>query len=205
MENTSASLPSEIGYEQITVCVGRMGTEGGYNLSWCDYIKTGGVGCKVCLRRMHFNNHESHRTGRKHTKQVDKLIADHRMRIETEPTTPKPVLWEIMFPEISRRQPMLSDDPDMKLDPLIQPKKVFQNFATAASDSQPTCASDPAGDLEPTDEDRTAWAASQATAEEEWRMSQAGPVEGRMGEYGGPRIHWREELENMVDEVKKTG
>ena len=93
--------------------------------------------------------------------------------METEPTTPKPVLWEIMFPDNSGRQPMLSDDPDMKLDLLTQPKTVFQNFATAASDSQPTCASDPAGDLEPTDEDR---AASQAAAEEEWRMSQAGPV-----------------------------
>ena len=38
MENTSASLPSEIGYEQITVCVGQLGTEVGYNLSRCEYM-----------------------------------------------------------------------------------------------------------------------------------------------------------------------
>ena len=96
---------------------------------------------------------------------------------------------------------MLSDDPDVKLDQFTQPETVFQNFATAASVRQSMSASVPDDDPE----DRAAWAALQAAAEDEWAMSQAGPVEGRMGEYGGPRIHWREELENMVDEVKKTG
>ena len=114
------------------------------------------------------------------------LMREHLASIQTQSTESKPVFWEIMFPADSGRQLRFSDDPDMKLDQLTQPKTAFQNFATAASDSQPTCASDPAGDLEPTDEDRAAWAASQAAAEEEWRMSQAGPVEGRMGYYGGP-------------------
>jgi hypothetical protein len=107
----AASLPSEIepnshlvvgqvdgptatnttpGYEQITVCVGHMGTRDGYDMSRRDYIETGGVGCKVCWRWMRFNNYNSHQKGRKHTKNVVKRIAE---------TTPKPVLWEIMFPE----------------------------------------------------------------------------------------------------------
>ena len=49
-------------------------------------------------------------------------------------------------------------------------------------------ASDPDGDPE----DRATWAASQAAAEDEWAMSQAGAAEGRMGEYGGPR-YWSED------------
>ena len=45
----------------------------------------------------------------------------------------------------------------------------------------------PDADPEPTpEEQRAAGTASQAAAEEEWAMSQAGPVEGRMGYYGGP-------------------
>jgi len=136
MENTSASLPSEIGYEQITVCVGRMGTEGGYNLSWCDYIKTGGVGCKACSRWMQFQNYESHKTGKRHQKNVVKRIAE----------------WEIIFPKDSGRDPMLfRDQQKTELESLIQQQ-------IAASDSQPRCTSDPAGNLEPTDEDRAAWA-----------------------------------------------
>jgi len=163
-----------------------MGTEGGYNMSRCDYIKTGGVGCKACWRWMQFNNYNSHQKGKRHKKNVVKRIAQN------------PVLWEIMFPKDFGRQPMLFDDQDMQLESLIQQQ-------TAASDSQPTCTSDPAGDLEPTDEDRAAWAASGAAAEEEWAMGQGGPVEGRMGEYGGPGIDWMMEWQNMVDEVEKTG
>jgi hypothetical protein len=132
MENTSASLPSEIGYEQITVCVGQMGTECGYNLSRCDYIKTGGVGCKACWRWMQFTNYNSHKNGKRHKNNLDKRIAE----------------WEIIFPKGFGREPMLflhNQETDVEL--LIQQQ-------IAASDSQPTCTSDPAGDLEPTDEDR---------------------------------------------------
>jgi hypothetical protein len=137
---------------------------------------------------MRFNNHESHRTGKKLTKNVDKLIADHSKRIISKPDAPKPHLWEIMFPRNSGRQPMLSDDPDVKLDQFTQPETVFENLATAASDRQSMSASVPDDDPE----DRAAWAASQAAAEDEWAMSQVGAVEGRMGEYGGPRF-WSED------------
>ena len=66
---------------------------------------------------------------------------------------------------------MFTSDPDVNLkgmnDQWMQPKPVSQNIVAAVSDSQPMSASDPAGDLEPTEQDRAAWAASQAAAEEE--------------------------------------
>jgi hypothetical protein len=97
-----------------------------------------------------------------------------------------------MFAAASHKQPMFTSDPDVNLkgmnDQWMQPKPVSQNIVAAVSDSQPMSASDPVGDLEPTGEDRAAWAASQQAVEEEWCMAQVGPVEGRMGYYGGPEV-----------------
>jgi len=46
---------------------------------------------------------------------------------------------------------LFRDQQKTELESLIQQQ-------IAASDSQPRCTSDPAGNLEPTDEDRAAWA-----------------------------------------------
>ena len=116
---------------------GKMGTPLAYEMTGCDYIQTGGVGCRVCWRWMHFNNHEGHKAGKKHKALMKKhqdLMKEHLASIQAQSTESKPVLWEIMFAADSGRQPMLSDDPDVKLDQFTQPETVFENLATAASD-----------------------------------------------------------------------
>jgi len=83
------------GWEQITVCVAQLGTSGGYDMTKYEYMETGGVGCKVCLRWMHFNNHESHRTGKKHKKEVDKLMEDHRQHNIFKPDAKKHIFGKL--------------------------------------------------------------------------------------------------------------
>ena len=164
--------------EPINLVMGRMGTPLAYKMTRPEWIKYGGVGCRVCWRWMDFNAHEIHKTGKQHQKRLKQHPPGDRQW--TAFTTPETV-FEIMFAAASHKQPLFTSDPDVNLKGMNS-----KNIVAAVSDSQPMSASDPAGDLEPTDEDRAAWAASQAAAEEEWRMSQAGPVEGRMGYYGGP-------------------
>ena len=166
----AASLPSEIepnshlvvgqvdgptatnatpAYEQITVCAAEMGTPGGYDMTKYDYIETGGVGCMVCWRWMHFNNHEGHKAGKKHMKKHQDLMKERPASNHISSIEWKPDLWEIIFPRESGRETMMSDDPDVKLE---------QYRATAGSDTQPMSAFSPDGGSE----DRARWAASQA-------------------------------------------
>ena len=129
----------------------RMGTPLAYKMSRPDWIKYGGVGCRVCWRWMDFNTHEIHKKGKKHQKRLKQHPPGDRQWTAFE--TPETV-FEIMFAAASHKQPMFTSDPDVNLtglnDQWMQPKPVSQNFVAAASDSQPMSASDP----EPTAEDR---------------------------------------------------
>ena len=144
-----------------------MGTQPVYDAIRPHLIKYGGVGCRVCWRWMDFNVHEQHKNGKKHKANMK----EQRTQVEppgdghwTAFPTPETV-FEIMFPAASHKQTMFTSDPKVNL---------------KGMNDQLMCASDPVGDLEPTDADRAAFAASQAAAEDEWRISQAGPVEGKI-------------------------
>ena len=113
--------------QEITVLAGKMGTPLAYVMTRHDYIETGGVGCMVCWRWMHFNNHEGHKAGKKHMKKHQDLMTERPASNQTQSIESKPVLWEIIFARESGREPMLSDDPDMKLE---------QYRATAGSDGR---------------------------------------------------------------------
>jgi hypothetical protein len=168
-------------FQEISVLAGTMGTPFAYVMTRRDYIETGGVGCIVCWRWMHWNDLESHKAGKKHIKKHKDLMEERPGSIEMSHMEWKPNLWEIIFPRELGRDTVISADPDMKLEQYTHP-------ATAGSDTQPMSASNPDG----APEDRAAWAASQATAGDEWAGSQASAVEGRMGEYGGPS-YWSED------------
>jgi hypothetical protein len=129
---------------------------------------------------MHWNDHESHKAGKKHIKKHQDFMKERPASNDMSSMEWKPDLWEIRFPREWGRDTVMSDSPDMKLEQYKYP-------ATAGSDTQPMSASSPDGGPE----DHAAWAASQAAAEGEWAGSQASAVEGRMGEYGGSQ-YWSE-------------